>query len=62
MTLRHDAKECRSKARSETIRIGLGILTPEERQKREEAEQKRMQAQSKREAKGISLFEEDCHE
>lgn len=55
MTLRHDAAECRAKARSELTRRSLGIETPQEREAREKAESKATEKRAKEEAKGQPL-------
>ena len=59
--LRHDARVCRVNAKSERLRLELGILTPEERQAQAEAENKRRLAAQKKAAKGNALpgLEED---
>lgn len=59
MTIRHDARLCRQKASSEVIRIGLGILTPQERRARQEAQERRELASRKEAQRGPSLFSED---
>jgi hypothetical protein len=59
MTIRHDAAVCRRNARSERIRIEQGILTPEERRRKEEAERRRQLDQLREAAKGPALGLED---
>lgn len=54
--LRHDAKVCRHKATSESIRLGLGLLTPEERQARADAEETRRLAAQKKAAKDMPML------
>lgn len=55
MSLHHDAKVCRAKASSEQIRLSLGLLTPEERQAKAEAERRRRQAAAKKATQGAAL-------
>ena len=56
--MRHDAKQARGKAESERIRLGLGLLTPEERAAQAAAETDRQHAQAREAAKGNPLFED----
>jgi len=53
--LRHDAHKCRQDAKSERIRLELGILTPEERQALADAETNRRLAAQKKAQKGAPL-------
>jgi hypothetical protein len=55
--LRHDAKECRSKAKSELIRVSLGIELPEETAKRIKREDARRKAEAKAVTKGPPLLD-----
>ena len=54
--LRHDAKVCRQRATSEQIRLGLGLLTPKERQDLADREEARRLAAQKKAAKGCPLL------
>ena len=56
MTLRHDARQCREKAKSEQIRIARGYLTPEETKAAGERAERLRQAQAKEATKGRDLF------
>ena len=53
--LRHDAAVCRRDAKSERLRLELGILTPAERQTQADAEIRRQQADAKKATKGPAL-------
>ena len=55
MTLRHDARVCRADAKSERIRLELGILTPEERQRLAEKKAEAAAKIAKEAAKGNPL-------
>lgn len=54
--VRHDAKANRQNLTSERIRVALGLLTPEERRARQEAERRRQANQALESAKGVPLF------
>lgn len=55
-SLKHDAAQCRQHAKSEIIRHSLGILTPDERMRQDEAEERQRQAMAREAAKGSALF------
>lgn len=57
MTLRHDAAQCRAEARSELIRLSLGIETPAEKARRLEREEARRLAEAKAATRGSALFD-----
>jgi hypothetical protein len=57
--LRHDAAVCRGNAKSERLRIELGILTPEEKARKAEAEDKKRKKQAKEAAKGTAILDTD---
>lgn len=57
--MRHDAQQARAKVQSETIRVGLGLLTPEERRREAEAQERRRREEAKEAARGVSLFDEE---
>lgn len=56
--LRHDAAQCRAQAKSESLRHSLGILTPEEQARKDEAAEAQRQAEAKQATKGSPLFED----
>lgn len=62
--VRHDARASRERMQSERIRIGLGLLTPEERSARARKEEAKAQEASRKQAletaKGSSLFEDEA--
>jgi len=58
--VRHDARKNRQDLKSERIRIGLGLLTPEERQARLEADRKRQQDAQRQAALGVPLLGEEA--
>lgn len=53
--LRHDAKACRDRAASELIRKGLGIETPQEREKRIQRETEAAQEAQRLQQRGTPL-------
>jgi len=55
--LRHDAKVCRDKFKSELIRHSLGIELPEETAKRLEHEETKRKAEAKAATKGTPLLD-----
>ena len=55
--LRHDAKVCRDKFKSDLIRHSLGIELPEETAKRLEREEAKRKADAKAATKGNSLLD-----
>jgi hypothetical protein len=56
MTLRHDARQCRERVKSERIRIAHGLLTPEEIQAAKDKAELQRLAQAKAATKGHDLF------
>jgi hypothetical protein len=53
--VRHDMHLAKQGAKSEQIRLGLGLLTPAERQALADTETRRQQAAAKKAAKGTPL-------
>jgi hypothetical protein len=56
--VRHDMQAAKAKLTSEQIRIGLGLLTPAEREAQEKRDAEKADRQAKDAAKGMPLFEE----
>lgn len=56
--VRHDMHLAKQAVKSEVIRHSHGWLTPEERQKEAEAQEKRRKEERRLEALGMSLFQE----
>lgn len=57
--MRHDAQKAREQAKSQSIRISLGIKTPEELKREAEAGERRRLQEAKEAARGVSLFDEE---
>ena len=55
MTIRHDARKVREDAKSQRIRLGLGLYTPAERQAHADAEKRRLEAAKKKAQAGVPL-------
>ena len=55
MTIRHDARKVREDAKSQQIRLALGLYTPAERQAHADAKQRRLEAAQKKAQAGVPL-------